>query len=96
MWIRQGMVAEVEKAARVFYIDQALTQRWNEHRKADEPRLMTGWCWQARSGEAHRTGIKTVTACYIDAWYALVAHQRPPRVNPRALRAGPPASRRAA
>jgi hypothetical protein len=82
MWIKNDMVEAVNEKCRIFYIDATMTQRWNAHRRADEPRLMSGWCWEAKAaGGGHRTGIKTVTAAYIDAWYALVHRQEPPRIG---------------
>jgi hypothetical protein len=82
MWINNEMSAAVDEVARVFYIDMTMTARWNEHRRDGEPRLMTGWCWEAKAPQTgHRTGIKTVTAAYIDAWYALVQRAEPPRIG---------------
>lgn len=82
MWISRDMAAEIESVAHVFYVDKTMCARWNEHRHASEPRLMTGWAWEARAGRrGHRLGIKTMTACYIDAWYALVAKTEPPRIG---------------
>ena len=80
MWIRAEIVAEVEQVARVFYVDQGMAQRWNEHRRDGELRLMTGWVWSAKSGREERGGVKTVTAAYIDAYYRLVLHTTAPRV----------------
>ena len=85
MWISRDMAKEIEDVARVFYVDMGMCARWNEHRREGEPRLMTGWAWEARAPHrghgGHRLGIKTITACYIDAWYALVAKAEPPRVS---------------
>jgi hypothetical protein len=86
MWIQRELADAVDQCAIVFYIDQSMTAGWNENRRANEPRLMTGWCWESRNGGGHRTGIKTITAAYIDAWYALVQHQKPPRLKRAQLR----------
>jgi len=81
MWIKNDMVEAVEKVARIFYIDSSMTASWNEGRKDGEPRLMSGWCWEAKSGGRHQAGIKTPTAAYIDCWYHLVAEVEPPRIS---------------
>jgi hypothetical protein len=79
--------AAVEAKAHVFYIDKVMCQRWNAHRQPNQPRLLTGWCWEAkRSKDDYRTGIKTPTGAYIDAWYALVLHEAPPRIGRSAAR----------
>jgi hypothetical protein len=81
-WINNEMGDAVDEVARIFYIDATMTKRWNEHRRANEPRLMTGWCWEAKApATGGRSGIKTITAARIDAWYILVQHQEPPRLG---------------
>jgi hypothetical protein len=97
MWISRDMTNEIEAVARVFYVDWKTCVRWNEHRRPGEPRLMSGWAWEARAPhKGHRLGIKTMTACYIDAWYALVARTEPPRVTRPRLLVKVPTDRRAA
>jgi hypothetical protein len=81
MWIKTDMQQAVEKVARIFYVDYTMTASWNEGRRENEPRLMTGWCWEAKSGGRHQAGIKTITAAYIDCWYHLVAEVEPPRIS---------------
>jgi hypothetical protein len=83
MWINSEMTKAVDQVARVFYIGVDQTTKWNENRRAGEPRLLTGWVWSARSGTQEQHGIKTMTAAYIDAWYHLVARQAPPRIGRR-------------
>jgi hypothetical protein len=85
MWLPNRIVAEVDHLARIHYIDMAQTRLWNEHRKADELRLLTGWCWTAKDGRSHRQGFKTMTVAYRDAWYVLVQEGEVPVIR-RGLR----------
>ena len=84
MWIPNNIVAEVDRAARIHYVDRAMCVRWNEHRKPDELRLLTGWAWTAKDGRSFRQGFKTTTVAYRDAYYSLVRHEEaPPIARPR-------------
>jgi hypothetical protein len=84
MWIKQEVVEEVEAVARIFYIDQTMAQRWNQHRREHELRMMTGWCWSEKGGQQERVGLKSVTAAYIDAHLVLVQQiTRPHFTRPR-------------
>ena len=78
MWLPANIIADVERVARIYYIDVAQTRRWNEHRQEGELRLLTGWVWSARDGREHRQGFKTMTVAYRDAWYALVRQEAAP------------------
>lgn len=86
MWLPQKIVDEVNEVARIHYVDKASTQRWNQHRREGELRLLTGWCWQAKQGSRHQQGLKTLTAAYRDAWYALIAKAETPSVTRPRLR----------
>jgi hypothetical protein len=86
MWIKANIVAQVDEVAKIFYVDVSMATRWNEHRKEGELRMMTGWCWSAKRGGRERTGIKSITTCYIDAYYALVMEAAPPRISIPRLR----------
>jgi len=86
MWLPNDIIAEVERVARIHYVDKAATRLWNEHRREGELRLLTGWCWTARNGSDHRQGFKTRTVAYRDAWYALVQHRAAPAVTRPRLR----------
>ena len=84
MWLPNNIIAEVDQVARIFYVGAADTRLWNEHRRAGELRLLTGFCWTAKNGASFRQGFKTATVCYRDAWYALVARTAaPPIARPR-------------
>jgi hypothetical protein len=84
MWLPNNITAEVERVARVHYVDRAMCVRWNEHRREGELRLLTGWCWTARNGHDYRQGFKTLTVAYRDAYYALVRKESaPPIARPR-------------
>jgi hypothetical protein len=86
MWLPNDIIAEVDRAARIHYVDRGLCQRWNEHRRAGELRLLTGWCWTARNGGAYRQGFKTRTVAYRDAYYALIRHTEAPMLTRPRLR----------
>jgi hypothetical protein len=80
MWLPNSVIEEVDKVARIRYVDRAACILWNKHRREGELRMLTGWGWVSRDGRSHRQGLKTVTVCYRDAWYALVAKAEAPRV----------------
>lgn len=88
MWLPDHVVAQVERVAHVYYVGVADTKRWNQHRKHDELRLLTGWAWAAKSGGAFRQGFKTMTVAYRDAWYSLVSNSVAPTISPRRSRDG--------
>lgn len=86
MWLPKDVLDAVDKAASVDYVDAARCKVWNDHRKAGELRLLTGWRWVARDGSDSRQGFKTETVCYRDAYYALVRHSAAPGLARRRLR----------
>ena len=72
-------IQEIEEECRVFYLDRAVTRSWNENRRGNELRLVTGWTWVQRGGKAlYRTGFKTRSAALRDAYYILIQHREPP------------------
>lgn len=79
MWLPQSVISDVNRHARVFYIDSEMTWRWNEHRRKGEPRLMCGWCWESKHGPESQTGINSKTQAYLFAHLALVAGMTAPR-----------------
>lgn len=84
MWLPKDIIAAVDRVARIHYINVSDTQRWNEHRRDGELRLLTGWCWTTRDGRAYRQGFKTATVCYRDAYYgAVMKTEAPPLVRSR-------------
>jgi len=83
MWLPNNIVADVERVASIRYLDRDTCKNWNEHRRAGELRLLTGWCWTSKTGRQHQLGLKTMTAAYRDAWYVLVAKEAAPGVRPR-------------
>jgi len=85
MWLPRDIVAEVERVARVFYVNVADTKLWNDHRRPGELRMLTGWGWSARNGSASRQGFKTITVAYVDAHYALVQRSEAPVMQRRRL-----------
>jgi hypothetical protein len=82
MWLKNSFASLVDEVAHVFYVNRDRCEAWNKHRKGDEPMLLTGWVWSEKGGSGREQhGIKTITACYIDAYYALVLHHAPPKVS---------------
>jgi hypothetical protein len=83
MWLPNDVIDEVDRLARIHYVDRASCLLWNDHRKEGELRLLTGWCWTAKSGRDHRQGFKTMTVAYRDAYYSLVRKEATPSIRPR-------------
>jgi hypothetical protein len=73
-----NIIAAVDRAARIYYINRAQTKLWNDNRRSGELRLLTGWTWVARNGSNYRQGFKTASVAYRDAYYVLVKHSRAP------------------
>ena len=86
MWLPNTIVEDVKKVARIHYVNVAMCQSWNEHRREGELRLLTGWCWTAKDGRSFQQGLKTETFAYRDAYYALVLRAAPPAYSTRRLR----------
>lgn len=91
MWLKDAFAAQVDEVAHVFYVNRERSVAWNKHRKADEPMLLTGWVWSEKGGgRREQHGIKTITACYIDAYFALVLKTEAPRIaRPRVVTDNP-------
>jgi hypothetical protein len=75
MWFPDSIITEVDEVAHIRYINENETRQWNEHRRKGELRLFTGWAWVARHGNKQQQGLKTKSAAYRDAYYALVKHR---------------------
>jgi hypothetical protein len=84
-WLPTSIITDVEKVARISYIPVAHTMRWNEHRRAGELRLLTGWQWSARDHSDFRQGFKTMSAAYRDCWYYLVQGTSAPSIAVKAI-----------
>lgn len=78
MWLPKDVCEAVEAKARFYYVGVNDTQRWNEHRRDGELRMLTGWAWAAKVGNEHRQGFKTMTVAYRDAYYSLVRREEAP------------------
>lgn len=87
MWLPQTIVADVDRVARIHYVNRADCVRWNQNRDAGELRLLSGWCWTARDRSSFRQGFKSQTVAYRDAWYALVKREQAPAITRPKLRA---------
>jgi hypothetical protein len=86
MWLPTSIVAEVDRVARIHYVDVEATKQWNAHRQEGELRLLTGWCWTAKNGKSFRQGFKTMTVAYRDAHYTLVSNSEAPAITRPRLR----------
>jgi hypothetical protein len=86
MWLPNNIIADVDRVARIHYVDVGLCQQWNKHRRGGELRLLTGWCWTAKNGRDFRQGFKTQTVAYRDAYYALVRKEHTPVIARPRLR----------
>lgn len=82
MWITMDVIKQVDKVARIRYITRSECELWNANRRNGELRMLTGWEWIARdlSGQ-HGSGLKTMTTCYIAAYYAVVKGQDAPSLS---------------
>jgi hypothetical protein len=81
MWIKKEIVAEVDKVARIYYIDFPFATAWNKNKRGTEQRLMTGWMYiSKRDPSRFQRSLKSQTACYIAAYYDLVLRQEQPKV----------------
>jgi len=81
MWLNRETIKQVDRVAQIYYMNSKQCAVWNRHRKEGELRLLTGWCWRERRGANLQQGLKTQTACYRDAWYALVVKQMLPATS---------------
>lgn len=86
MHLPNNIFAEVDRVARIRYVDRAECAHWNEYRRDGELRLLTGWCWTSKSGHEHRQGFKTWTVAYRDAYYSLVRKEATPTIGRPRLR----------
>lgn len=85
-WFPNNIIAEVDRLARITYLDRNACKLWNDNRRGNELRLLSGWMWTSRSTGEHRQGFKTISVCYRDAWYSLVQHRATPAVVRARLR----------
>ena len=83
MWLPDAIIADVNRVARIHYVNRSDCIRWNEHREAGELRLLSGWCWTSKDRRSFRQGFKTMTVAYRDAWYALVKREAAPPIAAR-------------
>jgi hypothetical protein len=81
MRFKDAVYAEVDDVATIDYVDMLQCQRWNEHRKADELRMLTGWRWTAKDGSNSRQGYKTMTVAYRECHYVLVQGMEAPSIR---------------
>ena len=72
------IIARVESVCRIRYMGRGDVTLWNQNRRGEELRLLTGWMWTAKDGSAYQQGIKSYAACVRDAYYALVIHKAAP------------------
>ena len=86
MWLPSNIIADVDRVARIHYVDVSATRLWNEHRQPGELRLLTGWCWTAKDRSSFRQGFKTPTVAYRDAFYSLVKREAAPPIARSRLR----------
>jgi hypothetical protein len=83
MWLNKQLVTDVHERVRVFYVSWAAACHWNERRDKDEPRIFGGWYWA--HGRTENGPFRSMSACYRDAWYKVVARTEAPRLYRREL-----------
>lgn len=86
MWLPNDIVAQVDNAAMIHYVDMDYAARWNKYRKGNELRMLTGWAWVSKHNAQYRYGFKSKTVCYRDAWYTLINRSRSPVLTIREAR----------
>lgn len=85
-YFAKPIITEVGRVARIYYVDRNQTAAWNTHRREGELRLLTGWCWIAKHGDAYQMGMKTRSAAIRHCWYVLVHKAEEPGVRKRTLK----------
>jgi len=79
MFYPKAIADQVAERCHIFYVDHHMTFGWNENRRGNDLRLVTGYCWEERGGQRrHRAGFKTRSAAMRDAFYLLVEHREQP------------------
>lgn len=84
MWLPKEIVTNVERVARVYYIDKSDSDLWNKNRKDGEVRIFCGWGWVGK--DMRRQGFKSMSSCYRDAYYELVERSSAPSMAKGRLR----------
>lgn len=84
-WLTNAVITEVERRARIFYVDKAMCASWNNNRSKEDLRLLSGWCWVQRGGNrVHAQGFKTRSVCIRDCYYTLLKQEvAPSPLTPR-------------
>lgn len=72
MWLPNAILDQVDQIARFRYISREDCARWNKHRAANELRMFAGYEWISRDNKQSRSGFKSLTVAYRDAYYALI------------------------
>ena len=86
MWIPQAITSQVDDVADIFYEGGDQCRKWNARRLPDEVRMFSGWCWRSKDATYYRQGLKTLSACYRDAFYTLVSDKPVPLETRKRLR----------
>lgn len=73
-----AVAAEIKRVARVYYMDRTRARIWNDKRKGEELRSLTGFYWVSRIDSQHRSGFKTRSAAMRDAYYVLLEGREAP------------------
>lgn len=71
-------IDEVERVARIYYLNKHQTKLWNDNKRGNELRLLTGWVWVSKANGQTRMGFKTRSVALRDAFYTLVKHKAAP------------------
>jgi hypothetical protein len=80
VWLSTDIVKQVQRVARIYYVDKTQTKLWNDNRRGNELRMFTGWMYvDRRSGEV-RQGMKTQSVAIREAFYAIVQKTASPNL----------------
>lgn len=79
-YFTNAITEEIEAVARVFLLTGAMAKNWNDHRRDEELRQLSGWCWVEKKGHSrrYRVGFKTRSAASRDAYYVLIEGREAP------------------
>jgi hypothetical protein len=80
MWLRNSLIADVQRRVRVFHLPKPIAQYWNERRDKGDPVVFTGWYW-CIGAEREAGPFKSMSAAYRDAWFRVVQEREPPPLH---------------
>lgn len=81
-YYRDSIMQAVENKVVIRYVGKDDCSLWNNNRRGDELRLVTGWMWYSKDRKFYKQGLKTHAAAVRDAYYTVLEHRKAPGVAP--------------